>query len=313
MARLYLVIALLTGIQSTFALGSTPTPVVLWHGMGDNCCLPFSMGKIKATIRKMIPGIFVHSLEMGGNIASDEAEGFFGNMNHQVDSACKQLAAIPELAHGFNAVGFSQGGQLMRAYVERCNTPRVKQLITFGGQHMGISDVPGCIGTNVILCKQMAKLLGRGAYLPGVRNVSIQAQYFKDPMARHDYLAHNIFLPDINNEGASKNSTYKANILLLERLVLIKFKYDFVVVPNDSSWFGYYPWGSLDRRKMLRMNETQLYKEDWLGLKELDQRGRIIFKECPAMHMKFTLKYFTDEVLLPYLSPSDVSEAGFII
>merc|ERR1719183_2875681 len=224
-------------------------------------------------------------------------------MNDQVTHACKTLKSIPELAGGFNAVGFSQGGQLMRAYVQRCNDPPVRQLITFGGQHMGIADIPACIGTNVILCKQMAELLGKGAYLPGVRDVSVQAQYFKDPMDKEDYLQHNIFLPDINNEGANKKATYKQNLASLERLVLIKFKYDFVVVPNDSSWFAYYPWGTLDRRKILPMNQTELYKQDWIGLKALDEQGRIVFKECPAMHMKFTLSYFRDEVLIPYLLP----------
>merc|ERR1711871_503876 len=188
-------------------------------------------------------------------------------------------------------------------YVQRCNDPPVRQLITFGGQHMGVADIPACIGTNVVLCKQMAELLGKGAYFPGVRNVSIQAQYFKDPMAQEEYLKRNIFLPDVNNEGAVKKTSYKAKLASLERLVLIKFKYDFVVVPNDSSWFGYYPWGTLDRGQMLQMNQTEVYKQDWIGLKTLDEQGKIVFKECPAMHMKFTLSYFRDEVLIPYLSP----------
>merc|ERR1719248_3712 len=140
--------------------------------MGDNCCMPFSMGAIQAEVAKT--GAFVHSIRIGRNAAEDEVEGFFGNMNHQVESVCAQLKAMPELQAGFNAVGFSQGGQLMRAYVQRCNDPPVRQLITFGGQHMGIADIPACIGTNVVLCKQMAELLGKGAYLPGVRNVSVQ-------------------------------------------------------------------------------------------------------------------------------------------
>lgn len=300
------------------ARAGNATPVVLWHGMGDNCCLPFSMGAIKGEIEKTIQkqtnqGVFVHSIMTGGNILADEVEGFFGNMNDQVDTACKQLKRIPELAGGFNAVGFSQGGQLMRAYVQRCNDPPVRQLITFGAQHMGIADIPACIGTNVILCKQMAELLGKGAYLPGVRNASIQAQYFKDPMAKEDYLKHNIFLPDINNEGAHKKSSYKHKLASLELLVLIKFKYDFVVVPNDSSWFAYYPWGTLDRKRILPMNQTELYEQDWIGLKTLNQQGRIVFKECPAMHMKFTLSYFRDEVLVPYLVPkSPPSESTMI-
>eukprot|EP00747_Dinoflagellata_sp_TGD_P184692 gnl/TRDRNA2_/TRDRNA2_40559_c0_seq2.p1 gnl/TRDRNA2_/TRDRNA2_40559_c0~~gnl/TRDRNA2_/TRDRNA2_40559_c0_seq2.p1 ORF type:complete len:312 (+),score=63.97 gnl/TRDRNA2_/TRDRNA2_40559_c0_seq2:74-1009(+) len=293
----------LFGLLATVSVGSfaAPVPVVIWHGMGDNCCLPFSMGAIKKHLKENIPGIFVHSVEIGSNAAEDTLEGFFGNMNHQVDDVCQSLRKIPELAEGFNAIGFSQGGQLMRAYVERCNEPPVRQLITFGGQHQGVADIPACVGTDVVLCKQMAEVLGRGAYLPAVRNYSIQAQYFKDPMAKDEYLKHNIFLPDINNEGPVKNATYKANMIRLERLVLIKFKYDFVVVPNDSSWFAYYPWGTLKRSEILPMNKTESYKEDWIGLKTLDKQGKIVFKECPAMHMKFTMKYFHDEVVVPYL------------
>lgn len=271
------------------------------------------MGKIKSEIEKAASGVFVHSIMSGSNAVEDEVEGFLGNMNDQVAHACKTLKTMPELAGGFNAVGFSQGGQLLRAYVERCNDPPVKQLITFGGQHMGIADIPACVGTNVILCKQMAELLGRGAYLPGVRDVSIQAQYFKDPMLHDEYLAKNIFLPDINNEGSVKNATYKANMQKLERLVLIKFKYDFVVIPNDSSWFAYYPWGDLNRAHMLPMNQTQLYKEDWIGLKSLDEQGKIVFKECPAMHMKFSMKYFRSEVLLPYLVPKNASNVASVL
>lgn len=260
------------------------------------------MGKVKKEIEKAIDGIFVHSIRIGENSVVDEAAGFIGNMNHQVEDVCKGLKNIPELANGFNAVGFSQGGELMRAYVQRCNDPPVRQLITMGAQHMGIADVPVCVGTNVILCKQMAELLGEGAYLPGVRNVSIQAQYFRDPMDKQNYLNHNIFLPDINNEHDEKMSLYRDNLASLERLVLIKFTKDFVVVPNDSSWFAYYPWGSLKRDDILPMNETDLYKEDWIGLRTLDEAGKIEFKECPSMHMKFSMEYFRNEVLYPYLN-----------
>jgi hypothetical protein len=33
--------------------------VVLWHGMGDTCCLPTSMGYVKKMIEKAIPGVYV--------------------------------------------------------------------------------------------------------------------------------------------------------------------------------------------------------------------------------------------------------------
>ncbi len=45
---------------------------------------------------------------------------------------------------GFDGIGFSQGGQFLRAYVERCNEPRMRNLITVGAQHQGVYDFPHC-------------------------------------------------------------------------------------------------------------------------------------------------------------------------
>jgi len=46
----------------------------------------------------------------------DIENGFFLNANKQVEEVCKQLANDPELKDGYNALGFSQGGQFL--YVE---------------------------------------------------------------------------------------------------------------------------------------------------------------------------------------------------
>ena len=56
---------LLNGIN--FMLASN-TPVVIWHGMGDSCCNPLSMGSIKSMIEKNISGIYVKSLEIGSSV-----------------------------------------------------------------------------------------------------------------------------------------------------------------------------------------------------------------------------------------------------
>ena len=41
----------LSGLLSVCGLthGADPVPVVIWHGMGDSCCNPSSMGSIKVT------------------------------------------------------------------------------------------------------------------------------------------------------------------------------------------------------------------------------------------------------------------------
>ncbi|KAF5829085.1 Alpha/Beta hydrolase protein [Dunaliella salina] len=64
----------------------------------------------------------------------------------QVAKVCAEMKGMSELADGFNAVGFSQGGQFMRALVERCSHEGIqaRTLITLGAQHQGISSVPGC-------------------------------------------------------------------------------------------------------------------------------------------------------------------------
>ncbi|RUP08314.1 palmitoyl protein thioesterase-domain-containing protein [Jimgerdemannia flammicorona] len=97
-------------------------PVVLWHGMGDSCCNPESMGKIKSTIEQLLPGTYVYSVRIGDTDKDDQNSGFFGNLNQQVDQVCQQLRENKKLRDGFNAVGFSQGGLFLR-YVVASNVP----------------------------------------------------------------------------------------------------------------------------------------------------------------------------------------------
>ena len=47
-----------------------------------------------------------------------------------------------------------------------------------------------------------------------------------------EYLAGNIFLPDVNNERAVKNTTYADNLASLKRLVLYRFEKEYTVVPR---------------------------------------------------------------------------------
>lgn len=59
-------------------------PVVLWHGMGDTCCFPFSLGSIKKLIQQQLNNTYVKSLEIGQNIVKDYESGFFIHPNDQV-------------------------------------------------------------------------------------------------------------------------------------------------------------------------------------------------------------------------------------
>lgn len=43
-------------------------------------------------------------------------------------------------------------------------------------------------------------------------------------------------------------------------------------------------------------------QEDWIGLKELDERGAVSLKECPGNHMQITEAYFQKHVIEQYLA-----------
>ena len=119
-------------------------------------------GKLIEALR---PGIFIHSLYIEEEQDQDRKAGFvrcmpfrgpsrfahpsqFGNVNEQIDFVAEQIANITELKDGFDAIGFSQGGQFLRAYVERYNSPPIHNLITFGSQHMGRGPIG--IGTSIL-------------------------------------------------------------------------------------------------------------------------------------------------------------------
>lgn len=278
------------------SLSFSPSPGI---GMGDNCCDPFSMGRIKRLIEKELPGIYVYSVEVGNSIIDDEIAGFFGNVNDQIAQVAGKLANNSQLTRGINVVGFSQGGQFLRGFVERFNQPPVWSLITMGGQHQGVFGLPDCPGPNRTLCEVARRLLDLGAYLPLVQNTSVQAQYWQDPFNHEKYVSCDHFLPDINNDG-SFNATYKDNLLSLKNFAMVKFYNDTVVQPVESEWFGFYAPGQ--DQVVLPLEQTDLYIQDWLGLQELENSGRLQKLGCYGNHLQFSDDYFIQNIITPYLN-----------
>jgi palmitoyl-protein thioesterase len=92
--------------------------------------------------------------------------------------------------------------------------------------------LPGCPSDNSE-CSMWNKLMKLGVYNPLVRNRVLQAQYYKNQADIDNYLSHNKFLTDINNEFAL-NESYKKNLESLERFVMYVFENDTMVVPKES-------------------------------------------------------------------------------
>ncbi|VDN51518.1 unnamed protein product [Dracunculus medinensis] len=273
------------------------TPIILWHGMGDNCCDPLSIGRIKKLLEKEIRGVYVHSIMIGDNVVSDTTYGYFGNVNNQISEVCQQIGNVVELKNGYNAIGFSQGAQFLRGLVERCPSPPMKNLISVGGQQQGVYGIPYCPPKD-FLCEKMRQLIDLGAYTWFIQSTLVQAQYWHDSLNENEYQTKSIFLADINNEKAI-NEDYKKNLNMLENFVLVKFSNDSMVKPVESEWFGFYEPNSVS--KILEMEETRLYREDRIGLKKMKNDGKLHFLLLNGDHLQIPDSVFVSEIIEKFL------------
>jgi len=272
-------------------------PVVIWHGMGDSCCNPVSMGRIKEVIEGETNG-YVLSLKIGYTVIDDTINGFLKPINKQVEMVCQQIAEDPQLQDGYHAIGFSQGGQFLRAVAQRCPNPPMKNLVTIAGQHQGVFGIPGCPGESMELCNIMRELLHIGAYVDLVQNTLVQAQYWHDPVHFDQYLEKSQFIADINNERPLKNETYKENLLKLENLVLVKNSDDTTVEPRETSHFEFYAPGQ--DKEIVPLRESPIYLEDWIGLRTLDEAGKLSLLAIPGDHLQVSTDWLISEIIQKY-------------
>ncbi|XP_071876548.1 palmitoyl-protein thioesterase 1 [Bombus fervidus] len=273
-------------------------PVVLWHGMGDSCCFSFSLGGIKKLIENKIPDIYVYSIRLGNNEIEDVENSYFGNINEQIQEVCQQLLKDERLKNGYNAIGFSQGAQFLRAVIQRCPNPPVKNFISLGGQHQGVFGLPNCGTLKPKICNYITRMIKYGAYLQAVQGKFIQATYWHDPYQEEEYKKKSMFMADINNERYI-NETYKENLQRLRTMVLVKFTNDTIVKPIETEMFGFYKPGQGSLIQTLE--QSDLYREDRLGLKMLHDSGRIHFLNVHGNHLQFTEDWFVDNIIKKYL------------
>ncbi|KAH8681043.1 palmitoyl-protein thioesterase precursor [Xylariales sp. PMI_506] len=275
----------------------TPLPVVIWHGLGDNYAAE-GLQSVGEIIDEVNPGTLVYYVRLDESPSSDRSASFFGNLTEQVDKVCADLAGhqILSTAPAVDAIGFSQGGQFLRAYVERCNNPPVRNLVTFGSQHNGIVDYRAC-GPSDWLCRGAMALLHTNTFSQYVQSHLVPAQYFRDPADLDNYLDGSNFLADINNERALKNQTYADNIAALDNLVMYMFEDDTTVIPKETGWFE-----EVDGDTHIPLRARPLYTEDWLGLRRLDRKGGLKFRTTPGDHMQISDKVLR-ETLKEFFGP----------
>eukprot|EP01062_Namystynia_karyoxenos_P039779 TRINITY_DN2892_c0_g1_i6.p1 TRINITY_DN2892_c0_g1~~TRINITY_DN2892_c0_g1_i6.p1 ORF type:complete len:379 (+),score=175.36 TRINITY_DN2892_c0_g1_i6:106-1137(+) len=283
----------LAAVVQPLALKETPAaagskgsrfPSVTAHGMGDSC---FNAGMKQITqVIGQVTGQYSVCIPTGGSDLMDTLNGFFMTMNKNVDEFAKKIKADPQLAGGFNCVGFSQGNSLCRGYIEKYNNPPVKSFVSVHGTLMGVSGFPQCNPSSAI-CRALAAALGDLAYNKLIQDVLFQADYFRAPkrVSTEAYKKRSQ-LAQWNGEGEAFNSTYKASFLQTQRFAMVKALGDTMVFPNEGEWWGHFAEGSYE--KVVAMKDTEYYKQDTFGLRTLDEQGRLTFNTTTGNHLQFS-------------------------
>jgi len=282
-------------------LNATWRPVVLMHGLFASA---EAMSHAQAWIEADFPGIHTLNVEIGDGKDSS----LLMDLNLQVEAFTKAVQADPLLANGFNLVAHSQGGLISRGFIERVNVPPVYNFITWSTPHQGVYGVPDfnalCPDTPCPWLNNIfdALLDGKGTE-PWLQKFISFAAYWQDVMHYDAYLSNNIFLADINNQRPDKNATYAANLASLNTLALEWSFVDTIVVPNTSAWFEFFAVN--ETNKVIPLTQSDLYIQDWIGLKKLDDMGRLkLYKtDCPHQdYPREQCKYWYDQYTQPLLN-----------
>ena len=71
-----------------------------------------------------------------------------------------------------------------------------------------------------------------------------------------------------------------------------------MVQPKESGHFEFYAPGS--PIYVLPLRESAIYLEDRLGLKAMDEEGKLVFLTIPGAHIDFDNTWFVNEIIKKY-------------
>ena len=149
---------------------------------------------------------------------------------------------------------------------------------------MGVNGVPHC-GFESGLCSIMNKFIGKYlVYSKFVQEVVGPAGYYRDSFNLKQYQTGSTFLAALNNERDFDQKS-KDRFMNIEKLILIKFNQDTMIIPKETAWFQAYKPGTTD---VIPMDQTDLYLNDLIGLKYLDQNSKVYKYSVEADHLQIS-------------------------
>lgn len=134
--------------------------------------------------------------------------------------------------------------------------------------------------------------ISNNVYSPLSQKFVTAATYWHD-LDEERYRKGSTFLAVLNNEN-EYNQNLVDNLHRLKRMVLVKYTDDKAIVPNSSSWFG---WYDETGTKQVPMEQTSTYIRDRLGLKYMQESGKIVLLLCEGEHMQLQYEWFVHNIM----------------
>jgi len=255
------------------------------HGMGGR---PLPLEKNILALRKSYPGIYVVNLNIYPGPPSQ-----LTHMKLMMQRISQAIKADPMLQDGFNFYGESQGGLQARAYVALYNDPPVHNLMALSGPQEGVGLFPRL---DMPIIKQIC---ADGAPIIDIYHwPRCSFCDYWHGLNEAKYLKNSQWLADVNNAREQKDPKIAERIKSLNFYMASAGSDDEVVQPRESAWHTFWPWGGPQKESaVMDWRQTDSYKGDWIGLRTLDEQGRLEFNMYEGAHTEYKMSWWTTHLL----------------
>lgn len=269
-----------------FSFATSTLPILFVHGIGDTCTSNRMLPIIDFLRKELTPE--VHCLEIGNGWLTS----WFEPTRDQAVELCEKVKGAQIFQSEFNIFALSQGGLIARSVFQDCQFKgKVRKMVFWNSPLRGIGAVPTmncgffCDIVNFIADKFMF-------FTFSVKNTSY-SNYYRGRYTPEQFKEYNDWLQDLNNER-KYNQKYYDKYTGLDKIIFIKSLQDIVVIPQESSFFQFYD----DKgEQIVSMEQDQFYQKDLLGIKKLQEEGKIKFLTWDLEHVTFVPELLRRDVL----------------
>ena len=171
---------------------------------------------------------------------------------------------------------------------------KVRKYLSLGGPLTGESKVPFC--ESGVFCWVLKCIADYIFYNPIMQRLFSISGYWRAPYRIPRMFKESEFLPLINNQGDYYNETFRENFMNLEAALFLYWTSDSIIKPREAGWWMQYD----EHYNIVPKEETELYKKDLIGLRALEEMGRVKYVTLPGEHMDLTTEQ-VDDVIIPFL------------